>query len=241
MARAKALAVRRDAASSLPVLAADTIVVIDELILGKPRERGRGRSPCSSGSRGARTQVLTAVALAGAAGLAFRLSASEVRFRALSRAECRAYWDERRAARQGGRLRGAGARRGIHRVTSTAATRASWGCRCLRPRELLRGGGRAVLAGGRSGKACREHRDPGQRRPARDARGDPRQRRGAGDPHRAHQPPRAGQQSLQGPRVARAARHAGGVRRDRARAHRVPARRRHRRHARRGHAARCAP
>ena len=37
-------------------------------------------------------QVLTAVALASAAGIAHRLSASEVRFRRLSRSECRAYW-----------------------------------------------------------------------------------------------------------------------------------------------------
>ena len=37
-------------------------------------------------------QVLTAVALAGAQGVEQRLSASEVRFRKLSVAECLAYW-----------------------------------------------------------------------------------------------------------------------------------------------------
>ena len=90
MARTKALAVhaRRP---GLPVLAADTAVVIDELVLGKPAgeaeavamlERLSGRSHA----------VLTAVALADAAGVTLRLSSSEVRFRHLSRAECIGYW-----------------------------------------------------------------------------------------------------------------------------------------------------
>ena len=90
MARTKALSVQRHAAG-VPVLAADTVVVIDELILGKPAgaaeavamlERLSGRSHA----------VLTAVALATAEGLSVRLSASEVRFRPLSRAECLDYW-----------------------------------------------------------------------------------------------------------------------------------------------------
>jgi len=38
-------------------------------------------------------QVLTAVALASAAGVAFRVSASEVRFRTVTPAECAAYWE----------------------------------------------------------------------------------------------------------------------------------------------------
>jgi septum formation protein len=38
-------------------------------------------------------QVLTAVALATAGGVAFRLSASEVRLRTVTREECAAYWD----------------------------------------------------------------------------------------------------------------------------------------------------
>ena len=37
-------------------------------------------------------QVLTAVALAAGADVALRLSRSDVRFRALTTAECRAYW-----------------------------------------------------------------------------------------------------------------------------------------------------
>ena len=74
------------------MLAADTVVVIDELILGKPASAAEGVAMLER-LAGRAHAVLTAVALAANDGLAFRLSASEVRFRALSRAECRAYWD----------------------------------------------------------------------------------------------------------------------------------------------------
>ena len=91
MACAKARAVR-ERGGELPVLAADTIVVIDGLILGKPRDR----ADCLAmlGRLAGRThEVLTAVALASAAGVAFRVSASEVRFRTVTPAECAAYWE----------------------------------------------------------------------------------------------------------------------------------------------------
>jgi septum formation protein len=90
MARAKALAVRARG-GALPVLAADTAVAIDELICGKPRDEAAALAMLARLS-GRSHQVLTAVALAGADGLSFRLSASEVRFRSLTRAECLAYW-----------------------------------------------------------------------------------------------------------------------------------------------------
>jgi septum formation protein len=90
MARAKAHAVRARRAA-LPVLAADTTVVIDEHICGKPREEAEGVAMLARLS-GRTHRVLTAVALAAGDGLTFRLSASEVRFRSLSRAECLAYW-----------------------------------------------------------------------------------------------------------------------------------------------------
>jgi len=91
MACAKARAVR-ERGGELPVLAADTTVVIDGLILGKPGDR----AACVAmlGRLSGRThQVLTAVALASAAGVAFRVSASEVRFRTVTPAECAAYWE----------------------------------------------------------------------------------------------------------------------------------------------------
>ncbi|HEV3286569.1 MAG TPA: nucleoside triphosphate pyrophosphatase, partial [Steroidobacteraceae bacterium] len=91
MARTKALSIEQHTVG-LPVLAADTVVLIDELILGKPASAAEGVAMLER-LAGRAHEVLTAVALAANDGLAFRLSASEVRFRALTRAECRAYWD----------------------------------------------------------------------------------------------------------------------------------------------------
>jgi septum formation protein len=90
MARAKALAVRAQSAA-LPVLAADTTVLIDGVICGKPHDEAAGVAMLERLS-GRVHQVLTAVALAAGETVAVRLSSSEVRFRTLSRAECRAYW-----------------------------------------------------------------------------------------------------------------------------------------------------
>jgi septum formation protein len=91
VACAKARAVR-ERGGELPVLAADTIVVIDGLILGKPRDRAECLAMLGRLS-GRTHQVLTAVALASAAGVAFRVSASEVRLRTVTPAECAAYWE----------------------------------------------------------------------------------------------------------------------------------------------------
>jgi septum formation protein len=90
LARDKALAVRNGGAT-LPVLAADTTVVIDGLICGKPASEAEGVAMLQR--LAARThQVLTAVALATHQGVSFRLSTSTVRLRALTDEECRAYW-----------------------------------------------------------------------------------------------------------------------------------------------------
>ena len=91
MACAKARAVRARG-TELPVLAADTTVVIDGVILAKPRDRAEGLAMLGRLS-GRTHHVLTAVALATASGIAFRLSASEVRMRAVTPEECAAYWD----------------------------------------------------------------------------------------------------------------------------------------------------
>ena len=109
MACAKARAVRARG-GELPVLAADTAVVIDGLILGKPADRAEGIAML--GRLAGRThQVLTAVALATAGGIAFRVSASEVRLRAVTPAECAAYWEsgEPRDKAGGYAIQGAGA------------------------------------------------------------------------------------------------------------------------------------
>ena len=90
LARAKALAVKARGAT-LPVLAADTTVVIDDEVCGKPADEAEGVAMLAR-LAGRTHQVLTAVALLSDAGLAVRLSESAVRFRAISRAEACAYW-----------------------------------------------------------------------------------------------------------------------------------------------------
>lgn len=91
LACAKASAVLARGAR-LPVLAADTAVVVDGIICGKPRDRADGLAMLARLS-GRTHRVLTAVALARPAGVTSRLSVSEVRLRPLTPAECAAYWD----------------------------------------------------------------------------------------------------------------------------------------------------
>jgi septum formation protein len=78
--------------AALPVLAADTTVVIDGAVLAKPRNRADGLAMLARLS-GRTHQVLTAVALATSAGIDFRLSASAVRMRVVTAAESAAYWE----------------------------------------------------------------------------------------------------------------------------------------------------
>ncbi len=91
MARQKALTVRAGG-ERLPVLAADTTVVLDDVIYGKPRDREDGIAMLARLS-GRTHEVLTAVAIAAERGVTLRLSASSVRFRALTLEECAAYWE----------------------------------------------------------------------------------------------------------------------------------------------------
>ena len=77
---------------SLPVLGADTAVVLDGELLGKPRDRHGGLSMLARLS-GRSHRVLTAVALVDARGSQLCLSDSEVEFRALGATECARYWD----------------------------------------------------------------------------------------------------------------------------------------------------
>jgi septum formation protein len=90
LARTKAQTVRARA-DELPVLAADTTVVVEGRICGKPHDEAAAIAMLQQLS-GRAHQVLTAVALAGAQGIPWRLSVSEVRFRPLSDGECAAYW-----------------------------------------------------------------------------------------------------------------------------------------------------
>jgi septum formation protein len=75
-----------------PVLAADTAVVIDGEILGKPID-GEDAQRMLRLLSGRTHEVFTAVVLATQSELAPRLSRSEVTFRAIGAAEARDYWD----------------------------------------------------------------------------------------------------------------------------------------------------
>ena len=75
----------------LPVLGADTAVVIDGEMLGKPRDRDDALAMLARLS-GREHAVISAVALLGRGSMSSRISHSAVRFRTLSPAECAAYW-----------------------------------------------------------------------------------------------------------------------------------------------------
>jgi septum formation protein len=91
MARAKARTVH-PRGEGLPVLAADTTVVIEERIFGKPATAEEGIALLLQLS-GRTHEVLTAVALAARGEVNHRLSRSAVRFRHLSLTEAIAYWN----------------------------------------------------------------------------------------------------------------------------------------------------
>ena len=79
-------------ATDVPVLAADTAVVLDGKILGKPADRQDGEGMLRQLS-GRTHEVLTAVALRTANGLQSRISRSEVTFRSIAADEAQAYWE----------------------------------------------------------------------------------------------------------------------------------------------------
>lgn len=76
---------------SQPVMGADTLVVCGDAMLGKPADRAAALAMLQALS-GTTHQVITAVALAGDHE-ASCLSISDVTFRALTVAECEAYWE----------------------------------------------------------------------------------------------------------------------------------------------------
>ena len=77
--------------ASLPVLAADTSVVLDGAIHGKPADRADALRMLGRLS-GRVHEVLTAVALATHVGIDVRLSTSKVSMRSIGVAEREAYW-----------------------------------------------------------------------------------------------------------------------------------------------------
>jgi len=91
MARIKAQTVWEQD-GSLPVLAADTTVVLDGVVFGKPTDRADAVRMLGLLS-GRTHEVLTAVALASTLGLSMRMSVSAVRFRVLTAEEISNYWE----------------------------------------------------------------------------------------------------------------------------------------------------
>ncbi|TAL07933.1 MAG: septum formation inhibitor Maf [Porticoccaceae bacterium] len=91
LALAKARAVAAATGGALPVLGADTTVVCDGRLLGKPVSEADAVAMLMTLS-GRTHQVFTAVALVRGATAAGVLVETAVTFRELSAAECRAYW-----------------------------------------------------------------------------------------------------------------------------------------------------
>lgn len=83
------------------VLAADTAVVLDGKILGKPAD-GEDAEGMLRQLSGRTHEVLTAVALRTAKGLKSRISRSEVTFRSIAAGEARAYWESGEPADKAG-------------------------------------------------------------------------------------------------------------------------------------------
>ena len=88
--KAEAGRVRLDDGGAQLVLGADTVVVIDDAVLGKPRDAADAGDMLMRLS-GRRHVVLSAVALASAGDMNIRLSRSQVCFRQLAREEVEAY------------------------------------------------------------------------------------------------------------------------------------------------------
>lgn len=79
-----------DPAAPRPVLGADTVIVIDDEVLGKPRDRVEAIAMLQRLS-GRTHEVLSGVALIDREERA-ALNVSQVMFRELNRAECERYW-----------------------------------------------------------------------------------------------------------------------------------------------------
>jgi septum formation protein len=149
LAREKALAVQRGG-QQLPVLAADTTVVVDGKLFGKPRDQEQAVHMLSELS-GRAHQVLTAVALADAHGVADRLSSSTVWFRNVSREECLVYWEtgEPRDKAGGYAIQGLGA---VFIESLSGSYSGVMGLPLFETAELLRAAGIAYWRAGRLGE-----------------------------------------------------------------------------------------
>ena len=138
LARLKATAVR-DRGETLPVLAADTTVVLDGVVYGKPVDRAHGLAMLAR-LAGKTHEVLTAVALATQRGVALRVNLSSVRFRNIDGAEIEHYWEtgEPRDKAGGYAIQGYGA---VFVAALSGSYSAVMGLPLLETAELLREAG----------------------------------------------------------------------------------------------------
>ena len=91
LAREKALAGLALVGDDACVLGADTTVVLQDRVLGKPADRDEGLAMLAALSAGEH-QVMTAIALASHDRCEVRLVSSRVRFRAITEDEAQRYW-----------------------------------------------------------------------------------------------------------------------------------------------------
>lgn len=135
LAKLKATTVR-DRGEALPVLAADTTVVLDGVAYGKPVGHADGLAMLAR-LAGRTHEVLTAVALATQSGVALRVNVSSVRFRNIDAEEIERYWDtgEPRDKAGGYAIQGYGA---VFVVALTGSYSAVMGLPLLETAELLR-------------------------------------------------------------------------------------------------------
>ena len=108
-AKCDVVADARDPASPLAVVGADTTVIVDDQILGKPADDADARAMLVR-LAGRRHEVTTAYRVRHGGRSVERSVTTSVSFRALRAAEIDAYLASRRVARQGRRLRGPGHR-----------------------------------------------------------------------------------------------------------------------------------
>ena len=143
----KAMTVR-NGGERLPVLAADTAVVLDGTVYGKPVDRADALSMLGKLS-GRAHQVLTAVAFATGRTVELRVSASTVRFRDLTLPEREAYWETGEPRDKAGAyaIQGLGA---VFVESLSGSYSGVMGLPLAETAELLRTAGIACWQGGRT-------------------------------------------------------------------------------------------
>lgn len=129
---------------SLPVLGADTIVVLDDCIFGKPTSRDEGLRMLGALS-GRVHRVLTAVALVFDGRLEVALSNTKVKFRDIDPDEADAYWQSGEPEGKAGSyaIQGLG---GVFVESLTGSYSCVVGLPVFETAKLLRRAGIAVLA-----------------------------------------------------------------------------------------------